>query len=267
MVKESKMYPFVERYLLNRVGQTLSKGDEAESYNEVVMFYGYMKSIADIVVYKWECVGSEKNELPIRELTEMHICECKPFLYTYKAYGQLLHYKSILDLYFNGGHFLAYNEDFCDGVKSFWERNERFPVYWDKHLKTDSLERLSPKLKAYLYLALLYEKKHVDKDELDDTVAFHRRCLGNVMNGAMGLLTVYYPSERVFSKKKPKPIRVERLPGQKPKSFFDVDKACIVRKRVTWRYCPWFKDGKYWRCIHARRNKCIESACSGYRNY
>ena len=264
MVEESKMYPLITDYLMKNL--ILSEGEQAESYQEVQMFYGHIRCAADIVIYKWKEITNEEDQLPMRELAEMHVCECKPYLYTYRAFGQLLHYKNIIDLYYNSGHFLAYNEDFCGGVKAFWDRNGRFPKYWIKHLETDRLEQLSPSLKLYLYLVLLYDRKYVDKQEFDDTVAFHQRCLNSFMNRKIGLLTIYHPSKYVYRKKESKPIEIARMKGAKPKSYFEADTACIVRKRKTWRYCPWFVDGKFWRCPY-RSERCIGSRCYAYREY
>lgn len=267
VVKESKMYPFVERHLLNSVKDTLSEGNEAESHKEVTMFYGHIRCAADVVVYKWREVDNGEDHPPTRELLEMHVCECKPYLYTYRAYGQLLHYTNILNLYYNSGHFLAYNEDFYSGVRAFWDRNDRFPKFWTKRLESESFERLLPSLKLYLYLVLLYEKKYIEKEELDETLAFHEGCLSAFMDQAIGLLTVYHPSSRVYPKKKPEPIEIKRLTGRKPHSYFEVDEACIVKNRKTWRYCPWFVNGKYLRCPYERTTKCIGSKCLKYRHY
>ena len=263
MVQESKMYKLVRDRLLERV--TVSLGQEVEAYIEVKLSYGPIRSDADIVFYKWKEL--EENYPSTRELVEMHVCECKPYLYTYRAYGQLLHYKSIVDLYLNSGHFLAYNEDFCDGVREFWKAKKRFPKYWDKHLETQSFERLSTSLKLYLYLVLLYDQRNVDKEEFGETTAFHKRCLNSFLDGAVGLCAVYYPSKYVYFKKEPWPIEIRRSSGRKPESYFEANTACIVRKRKTWRYCPWFVDGKYWRCRYTRARTCIGSKCRGYRDY
>ena len=263
-VKESEMYPLIENYLLKSIPYLY--GEEIESCKEVTMFYGHIRCAADVMVYKWREIGNQEDYPPTRELLEMHVCECKPLLYTYRAYGQLLHYANILNLYYNSGHFLAYNEDFCSGVEGFWSRNDRFPKYWAKHLESKSFERLLPSLRLYLYLALLYEKKYIDKEELNETLAFHKGCLSDFMGQTVGLLAVYHPSKRVYSKKKPKPIEIKRQIGRKPKSYFDADTACIVRKRKTWRYCPWFADGKFRRC-HYRSERCIGSRCYVYREY
>lgn len=192
--------------------------------------FGSLKARCDVVGYEFDKTG---NYPTCKELSAIHLFECKLDYAITQAYGQLLFYREIVQRYMNSKHYEAFNKDFYDGIKKYYQKHDRYPrgyksTFWLKN-----------KILIYIHLAVM-ETGSAD----DEFYKFVEGSLGDsFLDGKVGLVVLTRQNRKwkVKERKKAKAIIIERKPGPKPYYQMEPPVADIFRKtRIS---CRRFKDG------------------------
>jgi hypothetical protein len=193
--------------------------------------FGSLKTRCDVIGYEFK----ELNEKPTcKKLVGIHLFECKFDYAATQAFGQLLFYKEIVERYMNSKHYEAFNIDFYDGIKRFFQKNGHFPRRWK------STFWLPNKIELYLHLVLL-KTGYVD----ETFFKFLQGSLDTFLDGGIGLLILKRNGKtwKTSEKRQSPAIVLERKRGPKPTFQMDPFAADIFYE--TRLDCRWFnKDGK-----------------------
>lgn len=194
--------------------------------------FGSLKARCDVIGYEFTCIEGE--EPVCNELTGIHLFECKLDYVAAQAYGQLLFYREIVERYMNSKHYEAFNTDFYEGMKKFFQRNGKLPSGWK------STFWLPSKIDLYLHLALL-ETGYCDKPFFK----FLEGTLDTFLKGRVGflILTPRGKNWRVKEIRDVKAISVKRKSVPKPSYQMEPLIADIFHE--TRLNCRWYtKEGK-----------------------
>ena len=222
-------------------------------WNDTQIRFGSLKARCDIIGYELNRI--EEEEPACNELTGIHLFECKFDYAAAQAYGQLLFYREIVERYMNSKHYDAFNTDFYNGIKKFFQRNNRLPRRWR------STFWLPSKIDLYLHLALL-ETEYCD----EPFFKFVEGSLNTFLKGRVGFLILKPRRKkwRVHQRRGAEALPVKRKRGPKPSYQMEPLIADIFHEtRLT---CRWYtKEGKANRWCSEKNidlEKC--EACNGH---
>lgn len=230
-MKEKDSYEFLSSWLLDHYDV-----DDDLLWTDVQINYGSIRARSDVIAYYLEIDDEETP--PCKEITGIHLIECKRDWAAFQAYGQLLFYKEIVDRYLRSKHLEAFNKDYYDGVSKFFQRNGKLPFGWKYSL------RLANELDLWLHLALL-KTGYADSSFFK----FVEGSLDTLLEGNVGLLVLTKRGAgwRVREQKESGPIKLTRKRGPKPTHWIRSFEGNILWP--TRLNCRRFgKDGKrnYW---------------------
>jgi len=239
-LKEKESYKYLSSWLPENYDV-----DDNLLWTDAQINYGSIKARSDVIAYYLEI--DEKETPPCKEITGIHIIECKRDWAAFQAYGQLLFYKEIVDRYLRSKHYEAFNKDYYDGASKYFQRKGSLPFGWKYSL------RLANELDLWLHLALL-ETGYTDSSFFK----FVEGSLDDLLEGNVGLLvlTKHGTRLRVKERKEPKPLRLTRKRGPRPKNWIETFAGNILYP--TRLRCRRFgRDGKrnYW-CHEINPQEC-----------
>jgi hypothetical protein len=190
--------------------------------------FGSLRTRCDVIGYEFKDIDEEP---PCKELTTIHLFECKFDYAATQAFGQLLFYKEIIQRYMNSRHHEAFNVDFHDGIRRYFQKNNHFPRRWR------STFYLPGKIDLFLHLALL-ETGYAD----GTFFKFLEGSLETFLDGAVGFLVLKGKGKvwRISEKRSSNAIPLERKRGPKPYHRMDPRIADIFYE--TWLDCRWFDN-------------------------
>lgn len=244
MVAEEKMYRPVEKWLNYYY---LGGKHSLEVMHRANIRYGDLGAQIDVLGIKYKVFkGEDPRE---RQLTDLFVVECKNEPWTYGGYGQLLYYKTILELYRQSKHWKFYNEDLRDGPRRFYKRNGKLPKWWKYYTRGDGkfVEFVKKKVRIHFYLAL-YRKPRLNEGEWGDAISTAKNILSMIGKGfSVGLLCVKTDLSKCdLISDEPNPLILSSKRKIPEKSFFLAEKAMFIPNHPTYLYCRWFNDkGKY----------------------
>lgn len=222
-------------------------------WNDTQIRFGSLKARCDVIGYEFSEIEGE--EPPCNELVGMHLFECKLDYAAAQAYGQLIFYEEIVKRYMNSKHYNAFNADFYDGIKRFYQRKGRLPSRWK------STFWLPSKIDLYLHLALL-ETEYCE----EPFFRFLEGSLDTFLKGRVGflILTPHGKKWRVKEVREAEAIPVKRKRGRKPTYQMEPFIADIFHE--TRLNCRWYtKEGKAKRwCSEANIDLKKCEACDGH---
>lgn len=228
--------------------------DKEKLYTDSQIYFGSIKARCDVLGYYFE---SDKSETPAcKELTAIHLMECKVDWAASQAYGQLLFYEEIVDRYLRSKHYDSFNLNYWELAYKFYQRNERLP--WSLR----NTFRIANEIDLWLHFVVL--TKEFDTPFFN----FLLSSLDNFLEGKVGFLALIKDGSKWKPKvmREPKPIRLTRKTGPKPINWMEPFEASILPPFPTRIKCQRFtKEGKrnYWcKLSDARPDSC--EACLGH---
>lgn len=200
------------------------------------LYFGSIKARCDLI--GCDCKVDKGYDPPCKEITSIHIIECKRDWAAFQAYGQLLLYKEIVERYLRSRHYEAFNLDYHEGASNFLRRNARLPFGWK------STFRFASEVDLRLHLALL-KTGYAD----DAFFKFVEGSLDTFLEGHVGFLLLNRQGNKwkAIERRWSSPIKLARKGGPKPKHWMEPFEANILFP--TRLDCRRFsKEGKrnYW---------------------
>jgi len=240
MVAEEKMYRPVEKWLNYYY---LGGKHSLEVMHRANIRYGDLGAQIDVLGIKYKVFKDEDPRE--RQLTDLFVVECKNEPWTYGGYGQLLYYKTILELYRQSKHWKCFNEDFRDGPKRFFDQNEKLPNWWGHYTRGNGkfVEFLKKKVRVHFYLAL-YRPRQYDERDWEDAISTAKNILSAIGGGfSVGLLNVKTDLSKCgLIGDEPHPLILSSKRQVPERLFFQAEEARLIPRHKTYLYCRWFDD-------------------------